>query len=83
MLLTTWIHSGVYDVDFGTGRPVYVEAIMPACDGLVEVMEAPGEDRYREGGRWDGDGVDVSVYLEPGAMERLVRDETLWGGELK
>jgi hypothetical protein len=82
LLLTTWIHSGVYDVDFvGGGRPVYVEALMPDCDGLVEVMEAPGIERCNQDGNWWDDGVDVSVYLETKAMERLLADEWLWIGK--
>jgi hypothetical protein len=88
ILLTTWIHSGVYDVNFlgkevATGMPVYVEALMPSYDGIVEVMEAPGRERYKEGQRWWSDGVDVSIYLEAKAMERLLMDEGLWGDESK
>jgi len=88
ILLTTWVRSGVYDVDFvsrggdgkeGGGPPSYVEALMPAMDGLVEVLEAPGEERERESASWYADGVDVSVYLEKKAMDRLLVDEGLWG----
>jgi hypothetical protein len=73
VLLTTWVHAGVYEVDFGVGGPRYVEALMPSCDGLVEVMEA-GDVRREDGGRgdWISEGVDVSVYLEEKAMERLL-----------
>jgi hypothetical protein len=82
VLLTTWVHAGVYEVDFGGGGPRYVEALMPSCDGLVEVMEAGGV-RSVDGGRqdWIGEGVDVSVYLEEKAMERLLEDRKLWGDE--
>jgi hypothetical protein len=62
---------------------VYVEALMPSYDGIVEVMEAPGRERYKEGQRWWSDGVDVSIYLEAKAMERLLMDEGLWGDESK
>lgn len=82
VLLTTWVYSGVYEVDFvggDAGRPSYVEALMPDCDGLVEVMEAPGMERFKEGGKWWDDGVDVSIYLEAKAMGRLIVDEKLWG----
>ena len=81
VLLTTWVHAGVYEVDFGVGAPRYVEAVMPSCDGLVEVMEA--SDVRREGGEradWISEGVDVSVYLEAEAMKRLLLDGDLWGG---
>jgi hypothetical protein len=82
ILLTTWVHAGVYEVDFGAGVPSYVEALMPSCDGLVEVMEA-GDVRNVDGGRkdWISEGVDVSVYLEEKAMERLLDDRKLWGEE--
>jgi hypothetical protein len=81
ILLTTWVYSGVYDVDFIGGQmPRYVEAVMPSCDGLVEVMEAPGVEKKRKGGSWIDDGVDVSVFLEEKAMERLLVDKSLWGG---
>jgi hypothetical protein len=81
ILLTTWVYSGVYDVDFiGGGMPRYVEAVMPSCDGLVEVMEAPGSEKRRIGGSWIDDGVDVSAFLEEKAMERLLVDKVLWGG---
>ncbi|KUJ15894.1 uncharacterized protein LY89DRAFT_98212 [Mollisia scopiformis] len=76
VLLTTWVHSGVHDVDFGGAELRYVEAAMPACDGLVVVMEAPGK---RERKHWSEGGVDVTVFLESGAMERLLVDGKLWG----
>ena len=82
MLLTTWVHAGVYEVDFGAGGPGYVEALMPSCDGLVEVMEA-GDVRGGDGVRrdWISEGVDVSVYLEEKTMERFLADMGLWGCE--
>jgi hypothetical protein len=82
VLLTTWVHAGVYEVDFGVGSPRYVEALMQSCDGLVEVMEA-GDIRKDGGerGSWISEGADVSVYLEEMAMERLLADRELWSGE--
>jgi len=68
VLLTTWVHSGVYEVDFMGGKntePRYVEAVMLSLDGLVEVMEA---GRVKEGESWFEEGVDVSVYLEEKVM---------------
>jgi hypothetical protein len=43
------VHAGVYEVDFGGVGPIYVEALMPSCDGLVEVMEA-GDVKNVDGG---------------------------------
>lgn len=80
VLLTTWVHSGIYDVCFedgDSGRPLYVEAVMPDCDGLVVVLEAPGQ----KGASWIENGVDVSIYLEAKSMERLLGDGRLWRPE--
>ncbi|KAH8660707.1 transferase family-domain-containing protein [Tricladium varicosporioides] len=66
-LVTSWMRLGVYDVDFeGNGlRPRYVQAVMPKMDGCVQVMES------------EGSGIDISLYLERGAMGRLVDDKEL------
>jgi len=50
--LTTWVHAGVYEVDFGGGGPRYVEAVMPNCDGQVR-FRAAGDGMREEGGRGD------------------------------
>jgi hypothetical protein len=84
LLLTTWLYLGVYEVDFmGKAGPElrFVESVMPSCDGLVQIMEAPGEDRYSKG-HWSRNGVDVNLFLEKGSMERLLQDDLLWGGSL-
>jgi len=52
---------------------------MPPFDGLVEIMEAPGEAKTKTGGSWIDDGVDVSIYLETNAMKRLLTSKSLWG----
>ncbi|KAK0109218.1 hypothetical protein ONS96_003041 [Cadophora gregata f. sp. sojae] len=87
VLLTTWVRSGVHEVVFCEGwSPLWVEAVMPPLDGLVEIMEGPpsGEVRGDAGGSgsgsWIEEGVDVTVFLEGEAMERLLADERLWGG---
>ena len=82
LLLTTWLYLGVDEVDFvGKGGPGlrFVESVMPSCDGLVQIMETLGKG---EGGKehWSKNGVDVNLFLEEGAMERLLGDEMLWGG---
>lgn len=81
VLLTTWVHSGVHEVDFvgeGGGELRYVEAVMPACDGLVVVMEARGKRKDERS--WIEGGVDVTVFLESEAIGRLLDDAGLWGG---
>lgn len=52
---------------------------MPPFDGLVEIMETPGEERRKKGGSWIDDGVDVSICLESEAMDRLLAMDDLWG----
>jgi hypothetical protein len=76
VLLTTWVHAGVHQVRFGKVGLRYAEAAMPACDGLVVVMEAPGEKK----GSWIDNGVDVTVFLEEKAMGKMMDDPELWGG---
>jgi hypothetical protein len=38
LFVTSWIHTLMYDVDFGGGRPKYVEGAMPKRDELVQLM---------------------------------------------
>jgi hypothetical protein len=80
LLVTSWVHTGVYEVDFGGGRPAYVEAVMPSCDGCVQVMEAAptvtSENDSNKLKWWEG-GVDVSVHLEKEAMKRLLTEPLL------
>jgi len=79
VLLTTWIHLGVWDIRFGgLGKLRCVQPVMPVMDGLVEIMEAGGDEK----GHWTRNGVDVSIYLEAEAMKRLELDERIWGGDL-
>ena len=84
LLLTTWLYLDVHSVDFvGEGGPGvrFVESVMPSCDGLVQIMETPGDSTDKKG-HWSRNGVDVNLFLEREAMERLLGDEQLWGGIL-
>lgn len=81
VLLTTWIHIGVWSIDFGgTGKLRCVQPVMPLMDGIVEVMEAGKEESWKTGDHWTSGGVDVSIYLEEVALRRLEKDPALWGG---
>lgn len=85
LLLTTWLYLGVHDIDFvGKGGPGlrFVESVMPSCDGLLQIMEAPG-DKGDGTGHWSRNGVDVNLFLEKGSMERLLGDDMLWGGSMR
>ncbi|RBQ99102.1 hypothetical protein VDGD_07232 [Verticillium dahliae] len=65
LLVTSWLRIGVYEVELFGARPAWVHSVMPRMDGCVQVMEG------REG------GMDVSVYLEAQAMDRLLADREL------
>lgn len=85
LLVTSWIHTRLYEVEFGGaggGRPRLVHAAMPRLDGLVQLMEAPPPPKERgvrrqETKHWADDGVDVQVYLTADTMEKLLRDPEL------
>lgn len=84
LLCTSWTRLGVYDVDFGCGRkPEYVDAFMPASDGLLQVMEARPSTTATakeslgegQGSPWWKDGASVSLHLAEETMARLIADE--------
>ena len=96
IIVTTWAKAGIYDVDFGLGHgPArYADGDLPVADGFVLIKEAPPSPRF-EGGKelvggsgpvvvssssWTGKGVDVTVNLKAGDMERLLGDELLLPG---
>ncbi|KAK7056866.1 hypothetical protein VNI00_002583 [Paramarasmius palmivorus] len=78
-IATSWLESragmGVYDVDFGFGRPRIVDPNMPVCDGCVQIMETG----VTEGGKksWHDDGASVNLHLRTDVMERLLADPLL------
>lgn len=71
-IVTSWVRLKVYDVDFGAGRPVAVEAVMPSMDGCIHVMEA--KPTSLPGTRWYEDGLIVSVSLREDVAQRLSED---------
>ncbi|KAH9904154.1 transferase family protein [Xylariomycetidae sp. FL2044] len=64
ILVTSWLRLPLYELDFeGSGRrPRFVHQVLPKCDGLVQVMDAPIGDG----------GVDVALYLDSEVMEKLL-----------
>jgi Transferase family len=66
LLVTSWLRSDVYLVDFeGRGmKPRYVHAVMPKVDGLVQVFDSAVGDG----------GMDVSLYLGREEVDKLVSD---------
>jgi hypothetical protein len=66
VIVTSWLRLGVNDIDFiSDGKPPrYAHPIMPYMDGCLQVMDSATGDG----------GMDVSLYLESGAMARLLED---------
>ena len=75
MLVTSWAHTGLYGCNFGATRPPrHVHPIMPLVDGCVQIMEGSPMHNQSESRKWYDDGVDVAIYLEKGATEKLIHD---------
>lgn len=89
LLVTSWVKSGVWDVDFtsnqaekekvafqrkgGRGHEmVGVLPLMPSCEGLVVVIEKPGEEKKGKGGKWWSDGVDVICWLDDATWREML-----------
>ncbi|KAJ7243956.1 hypothetical protein C8J57DRAFT_1364749 [Mycena rebaudengoi] len=77
-IVTSWVRLGVYEVDFGGGRPRFVQGIMPAMDGLMamQVMEAM-PPASSTGGPWYQDGASVSMTLTTEIIQRMLGDPLL------
>ncbi|KAJ7034129.1 hypothetical protein C8F04DRAFT_1183418 [Mycena alexandri] len=73
VILTSWLRLGLYEIDFGAGRPRFVHGIIPATDGLMQVMEV-GPARSSAGGAWYRQGSSVSLTLATEVIERMVKD---------
>ncbi|KAJ7827636.1 transferase family-domain-containing protein [Mycena olivaceomarginata] len=71
-IVTSWVRLGVYEVDFGAGRPRLVHGVMPGMDGVVQVMEA--RPQTAGGGPWYQDGASVSVMLPTEVVQRMLKD---------
>ncbi|GMF15226.1 unnamed protein product [Phytophthora fragariaefolia] len=62
LMFTSWVHMGMYNAEFNGTRPWYAcVPKLPCYDGFVMITEA----------QKGGDGIDVGVFLECTAMEKL------------
>ncbi|MCJ1417980.1 hypothetical protein MMC32_004325 [Xylographa parallela] len=88
VIVTSWARLGTYGISFDpqSGRgPWLVQPVMPAVDGIIEIMEAPfivgGEQEVQvegEGNRsWYAGGVDVDLNFDKVVVKKLVADEML------
>ncbi|KAJ7265408.1 transferase family-domain-containing protein [Mycena haematopus] len=74
-IVTSWMRLGVYEVDFGGGRPRFVHGVMPAMEGVIQVMEARPQSFAR--GPWYQDGASVSLMLTTEVIQRMLKDPLL------
>ena len=83
MIFTSWAQLGMWAVEFGGGEARWVHAVMPRCDGCVQIMEARwlraegGDSGDEKTKHWCDDGVDVSLSLEKQAMGELLNNPLL------
>lgn len=84
ILVTSWARAGVYDIDFGlchgSSGIRYVQSVMPSLDGIVMIQEAPPSDDWdvSTSKSWTDTGVDVSIHICAGDMDRLIEDPLLF-----
>ncbi|KAJ7682071.1 transferase family-domain-containing protein [Mycena polygramma] len=74
-LVTSWLRHGVYEIDLGGGRPRFVHGVLPAMDGIVQVMEAM--PRCSAGGSWHQAGASVSLMLTREIVQKMLKDPLL------
>ncbi|KAJ7635195.1 transferase family-domain-containing protein [Roridomyces roridus] len=75
VIVTSWARIGVYELDFGCGRPRFVQPVMPVMEGIVQVMEAGPSSGGK--GPWYRDGASVSVMLPVEVVQRMLEDSLL------
>lgn len=86
VIATSWTGIGLDHVAFEPNvRPVWVEALMPNVDGMVQIMERCGNPNTQTSNgnssigkdKWWANGVTMSVRLRHDVMKRLVNDQRL------
>lgn len=77
-VMSSWIGSGAYLADFGTGRPTRAEGALAPLDNMLLFQDLPvheGED----GVKWYDRGVQVKLSLRSDVMKRVLADPELRG----
>lgn len=80
---TAWLHHGLYDIDFGSGKkPRYVEPVMPpymicVTEGLQDKISYKEEKRPSKTQSWYANGASVAIHLESDVLNRLLQDPEL------
>ncbi|XP_020230462.1 stemmadenine O-acetyltransferase [Cajanus cajan] len=63
---TSWCNFGLYDVDFGWGKPIWVSCFADSVDDLVILMDTPSRK-----------GIEAWIYLNEDKMALLQQDNEL------
>ncbi|MCJ1286247.1 hypothetical protein MMC26_005592 [Xylographa opegraphella] len=88
VIVTSWARLGTYGISFDPRSrkgPWLVQPVMPAVDGIIEIMEAPfivdgGQEVQVDGEEnrsWYAGGVDVDLNFDKVVVEKLIADEML------
>ncbi|GAA5855057.1 hypothetical protein JCM8547_002363 [Rhodosporidiobolus lusitaniae] len=76
--MSSWIGAGSYDADFGSGRPVLAEGVLPQVDNMLLFEDVPASEG-EEGKKWYERGARVKLALREDVMERVLADPELRG----
>lgn len=76
--MSSWIGSGAYLADFGTGRPIQADGALGPVDNMFLFQDLPvGEGA--DGGKWYDRGASVKLSLRSDVMKRVLADPELRG----
>ncbi|KAG6885116.1 hypothetical protein C0993_005790 [Termitomyces sp. T159_Od127] len=77
IIFTSWLHEELrmQDMDFGTGSPTHVEAVIPRIDGCVQVMDT--NERGPQAKAWYENGATVCLNLKDDVMQSILSDPAL------
>lgn len=71
LLVTSWLDSGMYQVDFGCGKAAEVRAIMPAADGVICIVEVPPAVKVSSA-RWTENGAGVRLFARAAVISKFL-----------
>ncbi|GAA5919202.1 hypothetical protein JCM6882_006093 [Rhodosporidiobolus microsporus] len=77
LTVSSWLRSGAYSADFGTGTPLCARGMVMPADGLFLLDDVAAE--AWEGQRWWERGAMMQIWLKEDVMERMLADPELRG----
>ncbi|ORX41262.1 transferase family-domain-containing protein [Kockovaella imperatae] len=77
-MVTSWLSTGSWNIDFGAGRPLEVYSGISALDGLMVIMDEPC-DLFDASRRWYEDGVRIRMCLATNVMDKFLADPEFSG----